>query len=83
MSDTSRKSEGKFDDGKDLFDFLPARPASEEVERPESGSPDDELQEQVLEALKTVYDPEIPSTSSTSASSTSSRSRRAAPSMSR
>ena len=54
------KPESKFDDGKDLFDFLPPRPASEEVERPDSGLPDDDLQEKVLEALKTVYDPEIP-----------------------
>ena len=50
----------RFDDGKDLFDFLPARPESHEVERPEAGHRDAALEEKVLEALKTVRDPEIP-----------------------
>ena len=51
----------RFDDGKELFDFLPARPeTASDVERPEEGDGDDALQEQVLEALKTVRDPELP-----------------------
>jgi FeS assembly SUF system protein len=33
---------------------------NENVERPEPGEPDPALQEQVIEALKTVRDPEIP-----------------------
>lgn len=49
------------EDGKDLFDFMPGQPAeSEEVARPEPGDSDPALQEQVIEALKTVRDPEIP-----------------------
>ncbi len=49
------------EDGKDLFDFMPGQPAeSEEVARPEPGECDPALQEQVIEALKTVRDPEIP-----------------------
>ncbi len=53
--DTSR-----FDDGKDLFDFLPRRPAERDVERPSSGESDPALEAQVVEALKTVRDPELP-----------------------
>ena len=44
----------------DYFDFAPERPPeTEEVERPE-GEDDPLLMEPVLEALKTVQDPEIP-----------------------
>ena len=50
----------KIDDGKDLFDFMPNRPEGEAVERPEPGAKDEALQARVLEALRTVYDPEIP-----------------------
>jgi len=42
----------------DLFEFEP--PATEDVERPEPGDSDPELMARVLEALKTVHDPEIP-----------------------
>jgi FeS assembly SUF system protein len=53
-----------IDDGRDVFDFedrdKPAAAASDDVERPESDEGDPELQERVLEALKTVRDPEIP-----------------------
>lgn len=49
------------DDGKDLFDFLPDQPAeTEDVERPEPDEGDPDLQARVIEALKTVRDPEIP-----------------------
>ena len=50
------------EDGKDLFDFLPnrAQHARDDVERPEPDGGDPELQARVLEALKTVRDPEIP-----------------------
>ena len=51
------------DDGKDFFDFMPGGappPESEDVERPEPDAGDPALQERVLEALKTVRDPEIP-----------------------
>ena len=45
---------------RDYFDFAGAKPPeSEDVERPE-GEDDPELLEPVLEALKTVRDPEIP-----------------------
>jgi len=45
---------------RDYFDFQPQPPPeSEDVERPE-GDDDPELMEPVLEALKTVRDPEIP-----------------------
>jgi len=48
-------------DGKDLFDFMPAGgKEAMTVERPASGEKDPELEERVLEALKTVQDPEIP-----------------------
>jgi FeS assembly SUF system protein len=42
----------------DLFDFEP--PATEDVERPEPDAGDTALTERVVEALKTVRDPEIP-----------------------
>ncbi len=49
------------DEGKDPFDFMrTAPPETEEVERPEPGEKDPELEEKVLSALKTVRDPEIP-----------------------
>jgi FeS assembly SUF system protein len=50
------------DEGKDPFDFMGTEPpaAEEEVERPEPGEKDPELEEKVLGALKTVRDPEIP-----------------------
>src|ERR671927_533023 len=51
------------DDGKSLFDFMPGgRPAEggEDVERPSAGETDEALQERVIEALKTVRDPELP-----------------------
>jgi FeS assembly SUF system protein len=48
-------------DGKDLFDFMPAGDkTASAVERPAAGEKDPELEERVLEALKTVQDPEIP-----------------------
>ena len=50
-------------DGKDVFDFEKqpdAAAATDDVERPEPDDGDPELQERVLEALKTVRDPEIP-----------------------
>ena len=43
----------------DLFDFEPP-PETEDVERPEPGETDPALTERVIEALKTVRDPEIP-----------------------
>ena len=52
-----------IDDGKDVFDFDRDRPdaaVTDEVERPEPDAGDPALQEKVLEALKTVRDPEIP-----------------------
>jgi FeS assembly SUF system protein len=50
------------EDGKDIFDFMPANAATaeDEVERPAADAGDPELREKVLEALKTVRDPEIP-----------------------
>src|SRR5438270_4387491 len=46
---------------RDPFDFTPSPPAAdEEVERPEAGEDDPALMAPVLEALKTVRDPEIP-----------------------
>src|SRR5207237_6591924 len=48
------------DENRDYFDFAPEPPPETEgVERPE-GDDDPELMEPVLEALKTVRDPEIP-----------------------
>ena len=50
---------GEHED-RDYFDFAPETPVeTEEVERPE-GEDDPLLMEPVLEALKTVQDPEIP-----------------------
>ena len=53
-----------IDDGKDVFDFggggRSDAAATDEVERPEPDAGDPELQARVLEALKTVRDPEIP-----------------------
>jgi FeS assembly SUF system protein len=49
------------DDAYDPFEFGAGEfPENENVERPEPGEPDPALQEQVIEALKTVRDPEIP-----------------------
>jgi FeS assembly SUF system protein len=47
---------------KDLFDFVPEREGGldDDVERPQPDEGDAALQEQVVEALKTVRDPEIP-----------------------
>lgn len=56
----SQRPPSRFDDGKDLFDFMPGRPEEAEIERPDSGEEDAALQEQVIAALKTVRDPEIP-----------------------
>ena len=48
------------DENRDYFDFAPEPPPETEgVERPE-GEDDPALMEPVLEALKTVRDPEIP-----------------------
>src|ERR671923_2259484 len=44
---------------RDPFDFAPNSP-EDEVERPEGGEDDPTLMGPVLEALKTVRDPEIP-----------------------
>lgn len=44
----------------DFFDFPGAGDTGDEVERPEEGEDDPKLLEPVLEALKTVRDPEIP-----------------------
>jgi FeS assembly SUF system protein len=54
------------DDGKSLFDFMPSKagsaasPAAEPRERPVAQTANPDLQEAVLEALKTVRDPELP-----------------------
>ncbi len=51
----------RFDDGKELFDFMPAAPAGgADADRPAGAAADPALEERVLEALKTVRDPEIP-----------------------
>ena len=47
-------------DDDDPFEFEPPRPSGDDVERPALGEPDPELLARVLEALKTVQDPEIP-----------------------
>ncbi|HLJ20559.1 MAG TPA: iron-sulfur cluster assembly protein [Stellaceae bacterium] len=51
-------------DGRDVFDFEKqpegGAASADDVERPEPDEGDPELQERVLEALKTVRDPEIP-----------------------
>jgi FeS assembly SUF system protein len=58
---SGEKRPSRFDDGKDLFDFLPARPdVASDVERPADGETDAALEAQVLDALKTVRDPELP-----------------------
>jgi hypothetical protein len=56
---------------RDPIDFAPNAAADDEVERPQGGEDDPALMAPVLEALKTVQDPEILSISSSSASSTS------------
>jgi len=51
------------DDGKTLFDFMPGRPAASDVDpldRMQIQGEDKALEAQVLEALKTVRDPELP-----------------------
>ena len=51
------------DDGKTLFDFMPGRPQATEVDpldRLQIEGEDKALESKVLEALKTVRDPEIP-----------------------
>ena len=50
------------EESKDVFDFTPSRgeAAEDEVVRPAADAGDPELREKVLEALKTVRDPEIP-----------------------
>lgn len=51
------------DDGKTLFDFMPGRPAASDVdplEKMQIQGEDKALEAQVLEALKTVRDPELP-----------------------
>jgi FeS assembly SUF system protein len=45
---------------RDPFDFAPNPAADDEVERPQGGEDDPALMAPVLEALKTVQDPEIP-----------------------
>jgi FeS assembly SUF system protein len=45
---------------RDPFDFAPNAAADDEVERPQGGEDDPALMAPVLEALKTVQDPEIP-----------------------
>ncbi len=57
---SGKQGASNFDDGKDLFDFMPSRPAEGDVERPADGDQDSALEAQVLEALKTVRDPELP-----------------------
>jgi FeS assembly SUF system protein len=51
------------DDGKTLFDFMPGRPAAAEVDpldKMQIQGADKALEALVLEALKTVRDPELP-----------------------
>ena len=57
---SGKQGASNLDDGKDLFDFMPGRPAESDVERPEAGDKDGALEAHVIEALKTVRDPEIP-----------------------
>ena len=57
---SGKQGASNFDDGKDLFDFMPARPSESDVERPEAGDKDGALEAHVIEALKTVRDPELP-----------------------
>lgn len=49
-----------IDDGKTLFDFMPERPAAGVDDAPAADDGDAVLKDAVLEALKTVRDPEIP-----------------------
>jgi FeS assembly SUF system protein len=56
----SPPSDKRFDDDKDLFDFMPGRPEEVEVARPDAAEKDAVLEAQVIEALKTVRDPELP-----------------------
>ncbi len=53
-----------IDDGKTLFDFMPGRPAEDAeedpFEKPGAGEQDLELRDAVLDAMREVYDPEIP-----------------------
>ena len=51
------------DDGKTLFDFMPGRPAASEVDpldKLQIEGEDKALEARVVEALKTVRDPELP-----------------------
>ena len=51
------------DDGKTLFDFMPGRPAAAEIDpldKLQIQGEDKALEALVLEALKTVRDPELP-----------------------
>jgi metal-sulfur cluster biosynthetic enzyme len=50
------------DDGKSLFDFMPNRPAEDptDLERPQGEPAEPELLERVMDAIRTVRDPEIP-----------------------
>lgn len=57
---TSNPERPAKDDGRDLFDFMPGRPAETEVSRPEPGESDPALEARVVEAMRTVRDPEIP-----------------------
>jgi FeS assembly SUF system protein len=51
----------RFDDGKELFDFMPVpSTGGGDAERPAGATADPAMEERVLEALKTVRDPEIP-----------------------
>jgi len=54
---------GTSEQDKEIFEFTPsdaAKADAEDVERPAADGGDPVLQEKVLEALKTVRDPEIP-----------------------
>jgi FeS assembly SUF system protein len=56
----SEPAKPRLDDGKDLFDFMPGRPEEIDTPRPEAAEKDAALEAQVIEALKTVRDPELP-----------------------
>ena len=49
-----------MNDGNHLFDFFGDRRPTEEVSRPEPDEGDPTLEARVIEAIKTVRDPEIP-----------------------
>lgn len=51
---------GSTEEPRDFFDFPEENGTGDAVERPEGGEDDPALLEPVLEALKTVRDPEIP-----------------------